>query len=176
MKKILIAILFVLFISEISSGEVYKWVDERGVIHFTDDVFQIPEKYRPKAEKIGESEGRSEIKGEAESLSKRKEEPYKDRLGRGEDYWKGKIEEWKKKLRDSQERVESLRVKYNELTERFNDSKSTAERGSLLRERDQIKNEMDQYKIQIEEAKNMLDRKIPEEAELYKAKPEWLKQ
>jgi hypothetical protein len=34
---------------------------------------------------------------------------------------------------------------------------------------------MDQHKTQIEEAKNMLDKKIPEEAELYKAKPEWLK-
>ena len=62
------------------------------------------------------------------------------------------------------------------MTVRFNDSKSTAERGNLRGERDQVKNEMDQYKIQIEEAKIMLDKKIPEEAELYKAKPEWLKQ
>jgi nucleoid-associated protein YgaU len=72
--------------------------------------------------------------------------------------------------------LEALRVKYNGLTERFNDSKSTAERGNLRKERDQVKKEMDQIKIQIEDAKNMLEKKIPEDAELYKAKPEWIKQ
>jgi hypothetical protein len=35
---------------------------------------------------------------------------------------------------------------------------------------------MDQYRNQIEEAKMNLEKKIPEEAELYKAKPEWIKQ
>ena len=176
MKKILFFIIFTVFISEISLAEVYKWVDEKGVIHFTDDVLQVPEKYRSKAEKLGLPEEKEEKKGGEEATPKRKEEVYKDRLGRGEDYWKGRVEEWKKKLKDSQERVETLRVKYNELTVRFNDSKSTAERGNLRRERDQVKNEMDQNKIQIEEAKNILEKKLPEEAELYKAKPEWIRQ
>ena len=35
---------------------------------------------------------------------------------------------------------------------------------------------MDQCRIQIEEAKEMLEKKIPEEANLYEAKPEWVKQ
>jgi len=176
MNKLLMIILFIVFISEISFAEVYKWVDEKGVVNFTDDILQVPEKYRPKAEKMGLPEGKEETKGEGESTSKKKEEAYRDRLGRGEDYWKGRVEGWKNKLKDSQERLEALRVKYNELTERVNDSKSTAERGNLRRERDQVKNGMDQCKTQIDEAKNMLDKKIPEEAELYKAKPEWLKQ
>ena len=176
MKQILIIVLFILFISEISFAEVYKWVDEKGVVHFTDDILQVPERYRPKAEKMGLPEEKEETKGEGESIPKKQQETYRDRLGRGEDYWKGRVEEWKKKLKDYQERLETLRIKYNELTIRFNDSKSTAERGNIRRERDQVKNEMDQYKIQIEEAKNMLDKKIPEEAEFYKAKPEWVKQ
>jgi clan AA aspartic protease (TIGR02281 family) len=29
---------------------MYKWVDEKGTIHFTDDLSSIPEKYRPDAE------------------------------------------------------------------------------------------------------------------------------
>jgi hypothetical protein len=61
------------------------------------------------------------------------------------------------------------------MTERYNDSKSTAERGTLRRERDQIKNQMDQCKIGIDEARDMIEKKIPEEAEIYKAKPEWIK-
>jgi hypothetical protein len=178
MKKILFIILYILFLfmGEISFAEVYKWVDEKGVVYFTDDIMQVPEKYRPKSESIGLPEGKEETKVEGESTPKKKEEIYKDRLGMGEDYWKGRVEEWRKKLREYQDSLETLRAKYNELTMRYNDSKSTAERGNLRIERDQVKSEMDQYKIQIDQAKNMLDKKIPEEAELYKAKPEWIKQ
>jgi clan AA aspartic protease (TIGR02281 family) len=32
-------------------GEVYKWVDEKGTIHFADDLSNIPERYRREAEK-----------------------------------------------------------------------------------------------------------------------------
>ncbi len=31
-------------------GEMYKWVDEKGTVHFTDDLTKIPERYRPDAE------------------------------------------------------------------------------------------------------------------------------
>jgi len=176
MKRIFIVIFFFLLISEISFAQVYKWVDDKGVVHFTDDITQVPEKYRPKAEKIGLPENKEEATVQGESAPKKKEEAYRDRLGRGEDYWKGRVEEWRKKLGELQIKSEALRTKYNELTERFNDSKSTAERGNIRKERDQVKSEMDQNKIQIEEAKEMLEKKIPEEADLYKAKPEWVKQ
>jgi hypothetical protein len=176
MKQILIVLSLILFISEISFAQVYKWVDEKGVVYFTDDINLVPEKYRSGAKKIGSSEETGEVKGDGEASPKRKEDPYKDRLGRGEDYWKGLMEDWKKKLKELQDNSEILRNRYNELTEKYNDSKSTVERGTIRKDRDLVKNEMDQNKIQIEEAKNMIEKKIPEEAELYKAKPEWLKQ
>jgi clan AA aspartic protease (TIGR02281 family) len=31
-------------------GDMYKWVDERGTVHFTDDLSTIPEKYHEEAE------------------------------------------------------------------------------------------------------------------------------
>ena len=114
MKRILSIILFFFFISEISLAEVYRWVDDKGVVYFTDDITQVPEKYRPKAERMGLPEGKEETKAEPESPQK-KDEAYRDRLGRGEDYWKGKVEEWRKKLRESQVKLEALRVKYSEV-------------------------------------------------------------
>ena len=176
MRRILFISLSILLITGVSFAEVYKWVDENGVVHFTDDPIQVPEKYRPKAERIGSPEERGESTVEGGPAPKKKEEPYRDRLGRGEEYWKGRLEEWRKKLIELQASLEGLRTKYNGLTERFNDSKSTAERATLRRERDQVKNEMDQCKIRIDEAKDMIEKKIPEEAEIYKAKPEWIKQ
>ncbi len=175
MNRILLAIVFILFVPQLSLAEVYRWVDDKGVVYFTDDITQVPEKYRPKAERMGLPESKEETKSEAE-LKQKKQEAYRDSLGRGEEYWKAKVEEWRKKLSESQGKLETLRTKYNELTERFNDSKSTAERGNIRRERDQIKAQMDQIRIQVEEAKGMLEKKIPEEAEFYKAKPEWVKQ
>jgi clan AA aspartic protease (TIGR02281 family) len=31
-------------------GEMYKWVDEKGTVHFADDLSNIPEKFRPDAQ------------------------------------------------------------------------------------------------------------------------------
>ncbi len=31
-------------------GEMYKWMDEMGTIHFADDLSHVPEKYRPDVE------------------------------------------------------------------------------------------------------------------------------
>jgi predicted nucleic acid-binding Zn-ribbon protein len=175
MKQILLILLFVFLISQISFAQVFKWVDERGVTHFTDDMTQVPEKNRPKVESVeGPQESRN-VKNEGEIAPERKEEPFKDRLGRGEDYWKGRVEEWRKRLRELQDKYEVLRAKYNELTDKHNDSKTQIVRTELRRERDQVKSEIDQCKTQIEEARGMLEKKIPEEAGLYKAKPEWVK-
>ena len=35
-----------------ASADIYRWEDERGVIHFTDDLSSIPAKYRKKAHEI----------------------------------------------------------------------------------------------------------------------------
>jgi flagellar motility protein MotE (MotC chaperone) len=174
MKRILL-ILLLLISSELSFAQAYKWVDEKGVIHFTDDITQVPEKYRPGVERIGLPEEKAVTKAEDKSPPKGKEDAYKDRFGRGEEFWRARADDWRKKLKVAQERLESLRAKYNELTERFNDSRSSVERANLRKERDQIKSEMDQCKNQIEEARVMLEKKIPEEAELAQAKQEWIK-
>lgn len=174
MKRILIFLLLIL-VGEFSYAEVYRWVDEKGVVHFTDDTTQIPARYREKMEEIRVPEEKGEVKTEGKSLVKKKDDPYRDSLGRGEEYWKGRVEESKKKLQDLQESLEKHRLRYNELTEKFNSSKSSTQRATLRNEREQIKGQMDQYRLQIAEVKEMLEKKIPEEADLYRAKPEWVR-
>jgi clan AA aspartic protease (TIGR02281 family) len=39
-----------------ASAEMYKWVDEKGTVHFTDDISSIPEKYREGIEERETSE------------------------------------------------------------------------------------------------------------------------
>jgi chromosome segregation ATPase len=173
--KTLILILLFLFTATLSHAQVYKWVDEKGIVHFTDDITQIPEKYRRAIEKREATEEKIETKKEEGQETSKKQTDYKDRLGRGEEYWKGRVEQSRKKLQSLQEKVESLRLKYNELTEKFNTSKSSAERAMIRNDREQIKDQMDELRAQIGETREMLERKIPEEASLYGAKPEWVR-
>jgi hypothetical protein len=46
MKAVLVIIAVILLVSAGRAGEVYKWVDERGVVHFTDNPSAVPAKYK----------------------------------------------------------------------------------------------------------------------------------
>lgn len=53
MKKMAVIIITILLglllIFQIAHAEIYKWVDEKGTVHFTEDPATIPEKYKDKA-------------------------------------------------------------------------------------------------------------------------------
>jgi uncharacterized Zn finger protein (UPF0148 family) len=54
------------------SGEIYRWTDEKGTVHFTDDGSKIPEPYSDRAERI---EAQEETLKEAERIEKPEEGP-----------------------------------------------------------------------------------------------------
>ncbi len=180
MKRIplqfILIILFALCLAAYASAQVYKWVDEKGVVHFTDDITQIPEKYRTTLQGEEQAQPPLETVGEPERTPPvKKAQPYTDTAGRGEDYWRAKIQEWTGKMEAAQDRLEGLRSKYNELTEKYNASRHAGERATIQNQRSKIQAEMDQCKAQMDESREMLEKRIPEEANLFKAKPEWLK-
>ena len=50
MRHVIFAVAILIGIFSVAFGQMYKWVDEKGTVHFTDDVSKIPEKYRTEAE------------------------------------------------------------------------------------------------------------------------------
>ncbi len=50
MRLILLCIALLAISIPFSHAEMYKWVDDKGTVHFTDDLSTIPEKYRENAE------------------------------------------------------------------------------------------------------------------------------
>jgi clan AA aspartic protease (TIGR02281 family) len=50
MPFIILSFILLVVMVPSSYGEMYKWVDEKGTIHFTDDLSSIPEKFRQDAE------------------------------------------------------------------------------------------------------------------------------
>jgi clan AA aspartic protease (TIGR02281 family) len=58
--RIFISCLTVLVGSQLYAAEFYRWVDSKGVVHFTDNLHNIPEKHRPTATPIQAKESRRE--------------------------------------------------------------------------------------------------------------------
>ncbi len=60
MKTMMVILMITLFgllpIFQLAHAEVFKWVDEKGTVHLTDDPSTIPEKYRDKAQSKDEQE------------------------------------------------------------------------------------------------------------------------
>jgi clan AA aspartic protease (TIGR02281 family) len=50
MKVAILSVLILIIFASPGYGEMYKWVDEKGTVHFTDDISTIPEKYREDVE------------------------------------------------------------------------------------------------------------------------------
>jgi hypothetical protein len=49
-----ILVMLVFVCAGISLAETYKWVDDSGTVHFTDDLSQVPKKYGKKVRAIGD--------------------------------------------------------------------------------------------------------------------------
>jgi clan AA aspartic protease (TIGR02281 family) len=71
MRTLIILVILLIFFFSPVYAEMYKWVDEKGTQHFTDDLSNIPEKYRPEAEvrKAPKESPVKEIKGKSPSFS-----------------------------------------------------------------------------------------------------------
>jgi clan AA aspartic protease (TIGR02281 family) len=51
-------------------GEMYKWIDEKGTVHFADDLFNVPERFRSDAEKrmTPKESSETEVRGKTAPL------------------------------------------------------------------------------------------------------------
>jgi hypothetical protein len=173
--------------------EAYRWVDEKGTIHFADDLSQIPEKYvdqvqkkkfpqepsasapaAPSAPAAGRAAPQSVSKQPA-PVSKRVER--KDILGRGEDWWRGQVREWNTRLFAAQKSYEAAALELKNKEKELEDAKFKSDflKRKLGAEQTALKEKVAGFKKQVDDARNMLEKGLPKQAEEYQADPEWLK-
>jgi len=187
MKKIgLVVSTGLIFFSFCAFGQgVYKWVDEKGTAHFTDDLSLVPEKYRDQVGKTNpQGKPASPSVESSESVGKEKEiesapEPaaeQKDLLGRGEEWWRATVSEWNKKLVTAQENYEDAYNKWKAKEQELEASqfKSDSLKRKLKAEAKALEENVKDWGKQVEEAKNMLDNVLPKQAIDYHANPNWL--
>jgi len=174
MKGAFLIMAILLFASAGRTGEVWRWVDERGVVHFTDSPDLVPEKYREHIdhrELPGEREASSGTSREAKEVT---EEP-RDRYGRGEDYWVNRANEIKEQLNRAQREYERVRLEYNDLVSEYNATRSRAKRRQYQQRIESFQGELNRHGEDIQKAKEILEKTLPEEAERAGVPVEWVK-
>lgn len=169
---LIMAILFLA--STARPSEVWQWVDEQGVVHFTDNPDSVPKKYREQIdhrELPGEREESSGTAGEAKGVT---EEP-RDRYGRGEEYWVKRANEVKEQLNRAQKDYERVRLEYNDLVAQYNATRSRAKRRQYQKELESLQDQLNRRGEEIDRTKEVLEKTLPAEAEREGAPVEWVK-
>ena len=162
--------------------EIYQWMDEKGTVHFTDDLSLVPERYRNQVQKKKPPKEPSpypspqvlkeeEMEKEHESASERK-----DLIGRGEEWWRAKAKEWNEKLLNAQKNYETAYADYKKKGKELEQSKfkSKSFQRKLKTEIKVLEGKAKEWEKQRDEAKNILEKDLPKEAEELKADPDWI--
>ncbi len=138
-----IAIFSLLLLFTFANAEIYKWVDEKGTVHFTEDPSTIPEKYRDK------------VKSRQTDEDKMTPE---EKLKAGEDYER----ERKKRLEKGQLEYEQS-VKEEERRRNIRRAQDATEENKIRAEKEEKARKSEEIKL---EDKNK--ERIPQEKKLVK--------
>jgi hypothetical protein len=177
MNKFVILLILLAFAISANAATIYKWVDEKGVVNFTDNYNNVPSSYSDQVEvKEYLTEGVAPPYTSNVPPQKRAESKT-DLYGRDETWWREEVRPWKEQLKEATENYEDVRKQYMEQAEGlspYNFGKMSLTQYQMLSARLQILNaEMGKYQGQIAEANEMLS-KLSQEAKETKADPTWL--
>jgi hypothetical protein len=176
MKKMLILFILLIFISPAYAATTYKWIDEKGVVGFTDDFSIIPPAYRDQVSPgVTEETLSAGVTASPQAAPQKTEEAKTDIYGLGETYWRERVRPWKDQLQEATENYERVHKNFMESAEELSQRRygSRTQIKMNIIELDRLNKERMGYGAQIEEAKEKLA-KISNEAKESGADPEWI--
>jgi hypothetical protein len=161
--------------SSLWAKDFYQWQDDQGVVHLTDDLQNVPERYRDRVREItlpDEKSGPSEAPPappttEGQQGFQPPEET--DSEGHNREWWRNRIEGWRETKAEAEQQLADAR-------ERLNTIPLTLAEVTRAQKRREIQLEIETYEKQIQEADRMLKEVLPEEARKAGAPPGWLRE
>ncbi len=156
--------------------EIYRWLDEKGVVNYTDDYNRVPWGHSDRVEvkRMEDIEKPRTSRFSNISLQEGKEIKT-DIYGRNETWWREKVDLSRKRLSEATVNSENLRNKFMDKTTEFSEKFGSRTQYKMnVKELNRINSEMSRYETQMVEAKEMLE-KLFKEAEESRANPDWLK-
>ena len=161
---------------DVKKQYLYEWTDSKGGVHITDDLGEVPERYRsksrkieiPKGEEVGPEQQVQGATGTPSGIAAEEQEAASKAA------WQQRIRNWKKRLAEAQDRYRDLDQKRLDALGMWGGPASGHREGRV--EADRIQQEMDKVQLEIDEAKNMIETVIPEEARRAAVPPGWLRE
>lgn len=183
MRRLSLALLTLVLWAGSLRAEIYKWIDKDGVVHYTDDLGQVPEKQRAKSE----SDGKKGPQGKPISIMRgtsakspavtpppgappnapngAPKAPDVDDQGNTQEYWQNLVKDTQSELAKSQQELEQLGEA----------RRKNLESGPGMQQRSaEIAQEEKRLNDKIQALQKKLEN-IPEQARQAGAPPGWLR-
>jgi uncharacterized protein DUF4124 len=170
---------------ELAGGQLYKWTDRQGNVHFTDNPSRIPAEYRSQVEVeqasppnplAAPSDAPAQASPDAAAPSEPPAPvPPRDLLGRGPDYWQQLAQHWSTRLQQSIHERDRLQLLYNYTRNLASSTRDVFDRGRIQADVVRLEKAIGEAEAQIREAETMLGTALPLEARRLGANPDWLK-
>ncbi len=162
--QIFMVIVVFLLAPSLHAYTVYKWVDEKDIVNYTDDYDKVPLIYRDRVElKNDFFEEGSSTSSFQEMILKKKEAIKPDIYSGDETYWRERVGPWRDRLKEAEANYQEAHKKFMDKAMEFSrrrfGSWSPTQYKSNIVELDRMKEEMIKYGDQIAEANEALDRR-----------------
>lgn len=174
MNKVLVIVAVLLLASGGTAGEYFKWIDKRGVVHFTDIEAKVPEEYRADVERR-----RMPVEKQAPSESPRearqRTEESRDKYNRQRDYWVNRTTDAKTRLYRAKMKYERLLREYDGALDGYRNTSSLAKRDEYLNRMEEVQIELRRTSEDIFQARVLLEITRPEEAKRADVPTDWVR-
>jgi type IV secretory pathway VirB10-like protein len=187
MKRVMtiVTIVFaVLLAASVSSGQerdgndqkryFYQWTDDRGVVHITDSLQNVPDKYRSRARKSEAREAEEPAEAGQQPATPPEAPPAVDEEAQRE-LWQGRMRQAKRHLAEAEQRYQDLVKQRDEIMSKWGVG-VYAPPQDVLDEIKRIEDEMDEAQRGIDEARNQVEEVIPDEARRAGVPPGWIRE
>lgn len=170
------ALLSVLLICTLSPSYVradfYRWVDKDGRENYTNDLEKVPLEYRDRVAKVEIKEDRVSV-GKGPEAGKKRAPGYaehKDRYGRGENYWRRKVENLRRELRRLEDEYDLI---LRQEREEGQLQRLANKKKKIIAARNRRKAELEK---KIARKRYEIDVELPEQARKADAYPGWIRE
>jgi hypothetical protein len=187
MSWLWIAVWLAVFWGGFAWGQVYKWTDRQGNVHFADDPSRIPPEHRSNAEverasppapsptPSDEAAKVAPTDDATASSAPPSDAPPTDRLGRGPEHWQQLAQQWWVRLQRHSSERDRLQLLYHYTRNLARTTRDASDRSRLHAETTRLEKAIAEVEAQIKEAESMLSTTLPLEARRLGANPDWLK-
>lgn len=189
-RMFIITIALLTFFYASAAGDIYKWVDEQGGIHFTDRYESIPEKYRDEAETKfkekgfeerarptdSQETGKSPSPADGAFTLKQSATIRVDKEGHDEEWWQQRIKENRARLKQLLQEKAKLEEELQRVSRRYsNPAFGRQGRRSLESGVEDLQEKIKSLAEESQKVKETLEQELPEKAAKAGAPAEWLR-